>query len=183
MGLVGWDRWAFARAKREPSPPSVRGLSVPRANASLLDHLQRRLGQMEPREIAALRPRCVGCVGCTAESAARRTAQIVNQHVVITHAAVGIDADTIEHVDHRADFDVETGLFAHLARDRGLERFADFDSTSRQTPLALQRFVAATDEQHAVAVENPRADTDDGPLWVFAHVASGTGLGAGGQGP
>jgi hypothetical protein len=78
--------------------------------------------------------------------------------------------DAIEHLDDRADADRQAGLFQQLAGDRRFERFANFHTATRQTPLPLERFVCALDEHHTLAgVQDHGAHADDGPFWKLPH--------------
>ena len=82
---------------------------------------------------------------------------------VMLDAAVGVADDPIEHLDDRSDLHVRPVSSTHFARDRRLERLADFDAAARQAPLALERLVPPLDQQHATAVEHDGADADDRP--------------------
>ena len=62
------------------------------------------------------------------------------------------------------------GLFAHFARERGLQRLADLDRAARQAPLALQRLVRPLHQQHAIAVENHGAHGDDRPVGIGPQI-------------
>jgi len=99
------------------------------------------------------------------------TADEVDQHVVVPRAALGVEADAFERRDRAADFDLETRLFAHFARDGRLERFSSFDGAAGDAPFAFERFASAPYEQHAIAVQDHRADTDDRTRRIFAIVS------------
>ena len=75
-------------------------------------------------------------------------AQIVDEHVVITHLPLGIEQDAVEHVDDRPDLDFEAGLFEHFARKPRLERFAELQPAAGQAPLAGQRLEPPFHEHH-----------------------------------
>src|ERR1044071_8257039 len=112
-------------------------------------------------EIVAVNPLHFLGVGSASCRVAVRTTPIVDDDVVILRATDGVQANPIEPLDDRPDGDIETGLLAHLARERCLERLAHFDGATRQAPLPFQRFVGALYEQHAVAIDDDRADRDD----------------------
>lgn len=76
--------------------------------------------------------------------------------------AVGRQAQPIEYFDDGTNRDVEPCLLAHLAHYGGIERFAELHSPARQTPLALQRFLSAPDEQYGLAVHHHGANADNG---------------------
>jgi hypothetical protein len=88
---------------------------------------------------------------------------------VVLDAAVGIVPKPIQHVHHRADIHVETCFLANLPDKGRLERLADLDGSSWQTPFAFERLVAAFDQQDAIAVEDHGAVSDDRPGWIFPH--------------
>src|SRR5262249_4951123 len=102
--------------------------------------------------------------------AAVRPAEEIEQHVVVEHAAIGVEPDAIENVHHRTDLDDEARLLPHLARDRDLERLAALHRPARQAPLAFQRFVRAAHEQHATAVDDDGAYSDDWTLRIAPRV-------------
>ena len=60
------------------------------------------------------------------------------------------------------------GLFEHLAADRVLQRFAEFQRAAGQRPPAFQRLLAALRHQDAVAPEDDRAHPDQRPLRIPA---------------
>ena len=64
------------------------------------------------------------------------------------------------------DFDMQTGFFAHFARDCGPKRLAHINNAAGQTPLPLQWFMRALDQQHAVAVKDDGSDTHNRPLGI-----------------
>src|SRR5215510_9501590 len=101
---------------------------------------------------------------------ASHTAQIVDDDEVILDTIGRVPADPIEHFDDGSDTHVKAGLLANLADQSGLERLAHFHRAARQAPFALQRLMSALDEQHALAVNDHGADTDDGTVRIFPHV-------------
>ena len=98
-----------------------------RASSSARSITARFLRQVIVREVVADRRTAASATSIRPQLAANRPAQIVDQHEVIQHATLVVVGDAIEHLDHRADLDVEAGLLEHLAHDAGLERLADFD--------------------------------------------------------
>src|ERR1043166_8702722 len=103
--------------------------------------------------------------------AAGRTADEIDQHVVIVRAPLAIQSDAIEHGNNTADFDFEPCFFANFSRNGGLERFARFDGAAWNTPLALERLPSPSYEEHQIAVQDDRADTHDRPRRVFAIIS------------
>ena len=80
------------------------------------------------------------------ERAARRPAQVVDQHEVIADPFVRVEQDPIEHFDDGADVHDETRLFQDFARGARLERFADLERATRQAPLTGERLEPPFDE-------------------------------------
>src|SRR5439155_11182214 len=103
------------------------------------------------------------------EAPPSRPAKIVDQHVVILDAPAGIEPDPIEHLDDRADLDLEPGLFEHLAGDGRPQRLAHFDRTPGKAPFAFQRFVRATHQQYAIVADDDRPDADNRPLGIYSQ--------------
>ena len=78
-------------------------------------------------------------------------------------AAVGRQAQPVQHFHYGPNRNVEPRLLADLAHDRGIERFAELYRPAGQTPLALRRFLSAPNEQYRLAVHHDGAYADD---WV-----------------
>lgn len=83
---------------------------------------------------------------------------------MIFHAPVVSEVDAVEHLDERADVDVETRFFAHFAGDGVLQRLAHFNRAAGQAPFPFERLVRASHEHDTLAVHNDGAHTDDWPL-------------------
>ena len=128
------------------------------------------VGDHVPRELVERRP--FGRIGvrCAAEHATGRAAQKIDQDVVVFDAPVRIVEQQIQYVHDRADIDLEASFFANLTYDRGFDRLAELDSSSRQAPLALEWLVTALDQQDAIAVEDDRTNPDDRLGWILPHV-------------
>src|SRR6185295_4034215 len=77
-----------------------------------------------------LDPRRAVRVGRARETAAERPADEIDQHVVEARAPFIVEPQAIEDVEHRANFDVQAGLLAHLSHRRGLERLAELDGAA-----------------------------------------------------
>jgi hypothetical protein len=109
---------------------------------------------------------CVRVGGCE-ELAAGDAAEVVGEDVMVTNAA--FDAvNAVKQLDQFKGFDDEAGLFAHLANDAGGERLADFKQAAGQRPLALERLVAAADEQDAACVYDYGTDADKRRFWILS---------------
>src|SRR5215203_4816628 len=100
-------------------------------------------------------------VGTMNQHAADRTAEIVDQHVVIAYLAFGVEQDAVEHIHDGADFDLESGLFEHFPRKPSLEGFSEFEPTTRKTPLPGQRLEPPLDDDNLAVLNDDGADTDD----------------------
>jgi hypothetical protein len=98
------------------------------------------------------------------ERPADRTAHVIDEHVVITYAAIRILSNTIEHLDDRTDSDRKARFFEHLARDGIVQRFSDLHGPPGQTPFALQRLIRAAHQQNPVVLDDDRSNPDDWPI-------------------
>jgi hypothetical protein len=88
---------------------------------------------------------------------------------MVLDVAARVAGDPVEDLDYRPDFDIKTGLLPHFASDCGLERLADFDAAARHAPLAFEWFVRAFDQQHVIAVQYNRPDTNDRTFRIGLH--------------
>ena len=115
-----------------------------------------RLGDVDSGRAAATATHVTSLGVGAAATSVRRSACRDNRRARSGSATrpSGSSADAIEHVDDRSDVDGEAGLFAHLARDGGLERLAAFDRAAGQAPFALERLVRAP--ARAARVRRPR---------------------------
>jgi len=116
-----------------------------------------------------------GGVVCRAGLTAARTAQVVDEHVVILRPSVRVAHDSLEDLYGSNDFDLQAGFFADLAADGLLQRFTGFDYPARQRPVTLQGLVPAFHQQDAVIPEDQCADSEDGAIRIVpvtCHVSS-----------
>jgi hypothetical protein len=88
---------------------------------------------------------------------------------VIPHATIRIPVETIEHVDHGTDGNVQIGFLTHFPRDGGLERFTELDGSARQAPFAFERLVTALHEKHAITIEHHGADANYRTIGMSPH--------------
>src|SRR5687767_269001 len=107
----------------------------PRDNQRLFDNRRRFRCQAVSLEIARIDQLGRGNIGSVVQYAAKRAAEVVNQHVVIAYLAFGIEEDAIEDVDDGSDLDLETGLFDHFSRESGLQRLPQLQSPAWEAPL------------------------------------------------
>jgi hypothetical protein len=94
---------------------------------------------------------------------------------MIFDASVGRAIHAVEHLDDLTNAHLEPRFLEHLARQCGLERLAELDRATRQTPFTLQGRVPALDQKHAVVINDDCTDTDDGlrrklPQDVRTHI-------------
>ena len=81
----------------------------------------------------------------------------------------------IEGFDHRADLDVEAGLFLDLAARGVGQRFAEVEQAARQRPLPLRGSCARRDDQRPAVAHHDGADADHRVRGVFSgHMKSHT---------
>ena len=66
--------------------------------------------------------------------------------------------------------DFQAGLLANFADDALFQCFAGFENPAGERPVTLERFFASLDEQDFVAVEDQRADSQDGAFGVAAVI-------------
>jgi hypothetical protein len=100
---------------------------------------------------------------------------------MITNTPFAIAHHPVQDTGDLAHPDLQAALFLDLPLDRFLRGLAELDQAAGQTPLAVRGRLAATDEQHASAVQHDRADPDAGdarvlPPVAHAGVASQAGL-------
>jgi len=98
----------------------------------------------------------VGGPECTAGNAAH----IIDQHVVILHALVCVAQDAIINSEQIAGFDDQSGFFPGFANRRFPHQFANFENTSGDRPLRLQRRVSALDQKYAGSFNDDRANAN-----------------------
>jgi hypothetical protein len=100
-------------------------------------------------------------------SARHQPAQKIDQNVVKLDPAVFGWPDSIENLDNGTDVDVQPRFLAHFALDCGIESFAQFHRPAGKTPLALQRFARAANQNNLAPVDDDRADADDRARRIF----------------
>lgn len=127
-------------------------------------------------------PASLDSVGSAGERASGDAAEEVDEHIVVAHAAGIVARDAVKGFDGVDDVDNQAGFFEDFATDGLLEGFAQLDRAARERPLALQRFLAAPDEENLVIavrtfLDDNRANAGDGGFRVFPfHRHQSTGL-------
>jgi hypothetical protein len=96
------------------------------------DDAERALGEIVLRQFRFRRPRGVAHIGGGCEVTAGDTANVVDEHVVILGAAVGIGHDSFEYFKDGQRLYFEAGLFADLASSGILQEFTGFDDAAGQ---------------------------------------------------
>lgn len=99
-------------------------------------------------------------------------------------SGVVIRSNAIEHLDNRADVDIDACLLAHFARDGGVEPLTELHGAAGNTPLPLEWFAPAANQQDRVSVQHDSADADDrsrrefpiGPWGSVCHGYRSTGF-------
>src|SRR2546429_4997579 len=87
---------------------------------------------------------------------------------MILDPSIGIAGDPVHDAGHVRHGDREPALFRDFTHHRVACRLAQVDQTAGQAPLAQGRRPPALDEQHAVAMEDDRADADPRVVRVLA---------------
>jgi hypothetical protein len=85
---------------------------------------------------------------------------------VITHRAVLVAHDIVQHGDHLSDLDLDPALFAHLARGSIAHALAQIDGAPGQRPSPEARLSSPLHDQHAFSPAHSSADGDDRPLGI-----------------
>src|SRR4029079_10716845 len=109
------------------------------------DDFVRLHGEVVSRKLRRINESRVSDVRTRLQVTADRPAEIVDEHEVVSHVTVVVPGDRMEDVDHRTDVALRSGFFHHFANDRDLERLAELDTATRQTPLPRERVVFAFD--------------------------------------
>ena len=68
-------------------------------------------------------------------------------------------------------FNVEPGLFQHLAADAVAKFLAELQHAAGNGPLALERLGRAAHQQHTVPINDHRANSDDGLFGIIRFIA------------
>src|SRR5262249_10981240 len=97
------------------------------------------------------------------------TAEIIDDHVMELDTSITGVANAVNNVNDGAGVHLESCLFAHLPDDGVFQPFAQLDDAARQAPRPLERLVPAFHEEHAVAVNDHRADADDRTVRKASH--------------
>ena len=105
----------------------------------------------------------------------RRTAEEVDQYIVILGASVGVGEDAVEDVEDFADFDGESGFFEGLAGGSVAEFLAEFEDAAGNGPFTPKRLGGTSNQQGAVVVDDDGSDADDGMVRVVAFHGLATG--------
>src|SRR5216117_4166925 len=87
---------------------------------------------------------------------------------MILDPSIGIAGDTVHNPGDTGHGDREPAFLGDLPHHGVARRLAEVDEAAGQAPLAQGRRPAALDEEHAVAVEDDRANADAGLGRVFA---------------
>src|SRR5580698_1920498 len=126
----------------------------------------------------ALRPAdSVGVVG-GAQRSAEDAAEVVGDDVVVADA-IAFAVNPVDELNQLERLDLKAGLFHHFARHAGGEGFAQLEVAAGKRPMALERFAAAADQQHAAVLHNHGANADQGGRWKLAlHALYDNGRGA-----
>ncbi len=100
---------------------------------SSFDHGQCFLGQAGTTSGPWDRPRSAASTSePRAQRSAKRSAQVVDEHVVKPDVTLFIEQDPIEHLDDRSNIDLQARLFEHFPRQAGFERLTEFQASARQ---------------------------------------------------
>ena len=93
--------------------------------------------------------------------------------MIVDHVVVAI-TDAFDDLGERPDLDLEPGLLANLARDRGRHELARLDPPAGHRPRANTWRLASLNDEHAFGREHDRADGD---LWCHVRARAGFAFG------
>ena len=125
-----------------------------------MNHVQRILRQLQPRQFFPREPSDFGGVAGGGKISRNPAAEKINQNVVILHALLGIAQDAIVDAEEFAGFDGESGFFAGLADCGFAHQFANFEHASGDGPFGLQRRVSALYQDDAGVFDDDGAYAD-----------------------
>src|SRR4030095_6657719 len=98
-----------------------------------------------------------GDIRSRAELTTDRPTQVVDEHEVIQDPPHIVVRDAVEHFHDWTDFHDEAGLLGHLTNETSLERLASLHGTTRNAPLAGERFKAALHQPDAALMHGDGA--------------------------
>src|SRR5688572_5728011 len=92
-------------------------------------------------------------VGAVRKRSADWAAEVVDEHVVVAHAAFWIQQDAIEDIDHRAHLHAQPRLLEHFPREPFLEGLPKLEAAAGKAPLPRQRFEAPFDDHNLATMD------------------------------
>ncbi len=105
-----------------------------------------------------------------AERSTYWTAQIVNQHEVILDTLFLVQKNAVEDFDDWAHLDDEPCLLERFSGHSLFEGFADFERSTRQTPLSRQWLESPPNQDDVALVLDHRADSDNRAGWIAPRI-------------
>src|SRR6202140_2208468 len=177
-----WPRWRIKNCscgdgRPRPSLPSeARQLHWTRNNSSCpcqsLEHnVIRIVRQIERRQFVACEPANIRGIAPRFEIAANRTAQKINQHIVIPHPSLVVSNQTLIHAQHLIRLDDQSCLLASFTDHRFAQSFTAFEDAARQGPLPKQRRGSTPNQQDTILLDDDRAYTHQRRLRIFTLYA------------
>src|SRR5580693_309793 len=95
--------------------------------------------------------------------AAGNATQVVGDDIVVANAAT-LAVNAVEKLNEFDDFDIKPGFLLYFARNSVEQRLTHLEHSAGECPMALERFPATADEQHAALVNDDRAHADQRSL-------------------
>jgi len=145
-----------------------------------VNYLESVFGEIEFWKFFSGKPADFGGVAGGEEFASEGPAEIINQHIVILHTALGIAQDAVVYTEQFAGFDKQSRFFAGFADGGFANHLANFENTAGDGPVSLDGRVSTLDQNHAIAFDDDGTDADKGEFGEFAFHDQGSG--ARGQG-
>ena len=114
--------------------------------------------ERQPSQFLRRHPPGIGRVPARTRVSLHVVGQQIDDDIVKTDASVRIGLDDVEDETRLSGLNDDPGFLEQFSLRRLLQRFPDFDTSARDGPLALGRWLPAPDEQYAAVLENNGAN-------------------------
>ena len=132
-----------------------------RARQRFLDHRRSRGRQSIVGQAPGVGPADFCRIRAESRLPASNAAHVIDDNVVIFDAPVAGALHALDNVDDRSHFDAQTGLLPHFPDEGRFERFPELHAAAWQAPLTLEGSVPTLHEQHAITVNDHRANANN----------------------
>ena len=131
------------------------------AGVSYFDDREGAGGEVIVREIGLGDPDHLAGVAGRRQAAADRSADVIDEDVVILGAAGIVGDDSLEDFEDGERSDFESGFLEDFTTDGGFEALAGFDEAAGQAPPTLEGLVATLDQENSIILENEGTDAEE----------------------